>query len=327
MKQLNNLKHNLCVKGPAVAVALLGGAFFQTLIAQTPSPSFDAAKVQKGLAIAPVKLNLQGKDANLVGYGSYLVNAASDCNGCHTSAPAVEYASGGNPYLGQHPTVVNPANYLGGGRDFGAFPDPTGPFPHIKARNLTPDATGLPEGGTTYDQFVQIMRTGMDMDKVHPTCKGAPDGNCLPPPFNGDLLQIMPWPAYQNMTDDDLLAIYTYLSAVPCVEGGPGEPANRCEVATPKTMTIAVAGPKDVTVVAPQIVLDGSKSKSANGQPLKYQWTIPQGSPAAAITGADTATPSVQFTQRFAAYKFLLTVTDSAGNTSTDVATVNYQGN
>jgi hypothetical protein len=25
------------------------------------------------------------------------------------------------------------------------------------------------------------------------------------------------------------VAIYTYLSAVPCVEGGPGEPPNRCK--------------------------------------------------------------------------------------------------
>ena len=40
--------------------------------------------------------------------------------------------------------------------------------------------------------------------------------NCLPFPFNGDLLQVMPWPTYANMTDRDLLAIYTYLSSIPC---------------------------------------------------------------------------------------------------------------
>ena len=28
--------------------------------------------------------------------------------------------------------------------------------------------------------------------------------------------------------DRQLTAIYTYLAAVPCLEGGPGEPANRC---------------------------------------------------------------------------------------------------
>jgi hypothetical protein len=39
----------------------------------------------------------------------------------------------------------------------------------------------------------------------------------------------MPWPIYRNMTDHDLRAIYEYLSAIPCVEGGPGEPPNRCK--------------------------------------------------------------------------------------------------
>ena len=48
----------------------------------------------------------------------------------------------------------------------------------------------------------------------------------------------------------------------------------------------------------------------------------------AAIYGGNTATPSVQFIQRGASvYNFLLTVTDSAGNTATDLATLTYQGN
>jgi hypothetical protein len=40
----------------------------------------------------------------------------------------------------------------------------------------------------------------------------------MPAPFNGDLLQIMPWPVYKNMTDHDLRAIYEYLSAIPCID-------------------------------------------------------------------------------------------------------------
>jgi hypothetical protein len=126
---------------------------------------------------------------------------------------------GGNPYFGQ-PAVVNPATYLGGGRDFGAYPGP-GPFPHIISRNLTPDKTGLPEGGHTLQDFVQILRTGIDLDHLHPTCTGAPDGTCLPPPFDGTLLQIMPWPVHHNMTDHDIRAIYEYLSAIPCIAGPP----------------------------------------------------------------------------------------------------------
>jgi hypothetical protein len=33
----------------------------------------------------------------------------------------------------------------------------------------------------------------------------------------------------QNLTDRQLDAIYTFLSAIPCLEGGPGEPPNRCQ--------------------------------------------------------------------------------------------------
>ncbi|MEP6703126.1 MAG: hypothetical protein ABJB04_09040, partial [Betaproteobacteria bacterium] len=58
---------------------------------------------------------------------------------------------------------------------------------------------------------------------------GGPNGSCLPQPFDGSLLQIMPWPSYQDMTETDLRAIYEYLSAIPCIEGGPGQLANRCK--------------------------------------------------------------------------------------------------
>ena len=322
---LTKTKQVFTAKRFGAAALLIGGLMFQASTSQAQTTTFDPAKVQKGLAISPVPLNMTGKDPNLVGYGSYIVNALGDCNGCHSAGPQTEFSTGGNPYFGQHPTVVNPATFLGGNRDFGAFPDPNGPFPHIISRNLTPDATGLPEGGTTLDEFIQIIRTGVDMDHVHPTCTGKPDGKCLPAPFNGDLLQIMPWPIQQNMSDDDLKAIYAYLSAIPCVEGGPGEPPNRC---VPAAKTVAVATPKNAAIISREIRLDGSMSTSSDGKALTYQWSIPKGSPSAAIYGGNTATPSVQFTQRGSAvYMFQLTVTDSAGNTATDVATVNYQGN
>jgi hypothetical protein len=285
--------------------------------APTPDPDM-VAKILKGFQVAPVPLNMVGKDPSLVGYGSYLVNAAGDCNGCHSAGPQTEYAPGGNPFFSQA-AKVNPATYLGGGRDFGAFPDPNGPFPHIVSRNLTPDASGMPEGGNSLQQFMAIIRTGIDMDHVHPTCTGTPDGKCIPAPFNGSLLQIMPWPNISNMSDSDLLAIYTYLSAIPCVEGGPGEPPNRCGSA-PKTA--AVAGPKNLTASTRQIQLDGTASTSASGA-LTYLWTIPQGSPQAAISGSTTATPTVQLTLR-GTYTFQLTVTDAAGKSATDTTTVNY---
>ena len=107
------------------------------------------------------------------------------------------------------------------------------PSPDIISRNLTPSAkTGLPEGDHTFAQFLQILRTGKDFDHLHPNCSATVTTNCFPPfpPFDGNLLQIMPWPSYQDLTDHEIRAIYEYLKAIPCVQGNyPGEPADRCQ--------------------------------------------------------------------------------------------------
>src|ERR1700681_2198811 len=101
-------------------------------------------RIQKGFDIAPVPLNLHGKDEALVGLGSYLVNTMA-CNACHSAGPPTEFSPGGSPFFGQ-PKKVNPATYLGGGRDFGPLIPGSA---SIVSRNLTPDKTGLPEGGQT----------------------------------------------------------------------------------------------------------------------------------------------------------------------------------
>jgi hypothetical protein len=188
-------------------------------------------RIEQGFDIAPVPLNLEGKNRRLVGLGSYIVNAQADCDGCHSAGVRTEFAMGGNPYFGQ-PEKVNPATYLGGGRDFGELVPPPGiGSAHIISRNLTPTPkTGLPEGDHTFEEFLTIFRTGKDFDHLHPTCTGAPNSGCVPKPFDGDLLQIMPWPLYQHMTDHDIRAIYEYLKAIPCIQGNyPGEPADRCK--------------------------------------------------------------------------------------------------
>jgi hypothetical protein len=86
----------------------------------------------------------------------------------------------------------------------------------------------------------------------------------------------------------------------------------------------AVAGPKDLTTFAIQIQLDGRKSTSTDGEPLTYLWSVAPGSPVPAISGVNTATPTVQFPMGPVAYIFELTVTDSAGRTATDNVTVNF---
>jgi len=190
--------------------------------------------IQIGLAVASsegITLNMTGKDPDMVGLGSYLANVAGDCNGCHSAGPATAFAPGGNPFLLPGPfsgiKKINPKTYLGGTRSFGSFgPGPKG---EIISRNLTPDSTGRAEGGETLSGFKQIMRTGLDPDHRHPSCSASITTDCLSFPFNGDLLQVMPWPNFQSMTDRQLTALYVFLSAVPCLEGGPGEPANRCK--------------------------------------------------------------------------------------------------
>jgi hypothetical protein len=191
------------------AATVLVSSFFMARV-HADDDDRDESKIRKGFEVAPVHLNLAHKNRALVGLGSYIVNTQGECNGCHSAGPQTAWAPGGNPYFGQ-PARVNPATYLGGGNDFGPFPAPNSPT-HIISRNLTPDHTGLPIGGDTFEQFLHTIRTGIDPDHLHPN---------LPPPFMGSLLQIMPWPAYREMTDRDLRAIYEYLSAIPCV-AGPG---------------------------------------------------------------------------------------------------------
>jgi len=107
----------------------------------------------------------------------------------------------------------------------------------------------------TFAQFYQILKTGTDFDHVHPTCTAAQlaaiTAGTTPPPIciptvpgytpDGDLLQVMPWPTFANLTDYDIQAIYTYLSAIPCIDnsvspgpaGDPTELRNDCGTTTP----------------------------------------------------------------------------------------------
>jgi hypothetical protein len=219
---------------PAGAVAVFAAIVLAGMLSSSPRTRAIAddndsneSKIQRGFEIAPVPLNLAGKNRELVGLGSYIVNAQADCNGCHSAGPQTEFLPGHNPYFGQ-PEKINPATYLGGGRNFLKISGP--PSPDIISRNLTPDRTGLPEGGHSFADFLTIIRTGKDFDHLHPNCSATVTTNCFPPvpPFDGDLLQIMPWPIYKNMTDHDLRAIYEYLSAIPCIDTIiPGQPQLR----------------------------------------------------------------------------------------------------
>jgi hypothetical protein len=51
----------------------------------------EESKIKQGFAIAPVPLNLEGKNRALVGLGSYVANAQAECNGCHTQGTFEEF--------------------------------------------------------------------------------------------------------------------------------------------------------------------------------------------------------------------------------------------
>jgi len=256
----------------AVASAAFAGIVVMGISISPPSiraQDTEATLSQIGLSIAPVPLNLAGKDQAMVGLGSYFVNSA-DCNGCHNGGtpPNMGYSADGNPYFAPSkfflgnplpvPVKVNPNVYLTGGRAFGAVGTPTGPNkyqgPVVIARNLTPDKNGMPAGGMTLAQFRQAIKTGTDFDHLHPACTddqiaqitagATPPPVCIPTSpgntTNGNVLQIMPWPAVAHLTDRMLDSIYAYLSAIPCIDnsfspppaGAPDELRNDCGTAS-----------------------------------------------------------------------------------------------
>lgn len=145
VKQALNTLITIATLGTAIGAGSLMG-FTR---AQADEEEF---RVRRGFEIAPVPLNLRGKDRELVGLGSYLVNAVASCNMCHSAGTATEYTASGNPYFkGNEPTIVNQATYLGGGRVFAS--QVAGATPAIVSRNLTPDKTGRPVGGVHSKNF------------------------------------------------------------------------------------------------------------------------------------------------------------------------------
>lgn len=81
----------------------------------------------------------------------------------------------------------------------------SGPWGVSYTANLTPDPeTGL--GALSEQNFIQAMRTGKHLGSGR------------------DILPPMPWPAYQNLSDDDLKAIFTYLKTIPPIRNQVPDP-------------------------------------------------------------------------------------------------------
>jgi hypothetical protein len=279
----------LCTALSALVVLIPATAYSQT------NPPTDERVIQ-GLAIAPVSLNLTGRDRDMVGLGSYLVNAVGGCNDCHTDP---SYTPDGDPFMGKA-KKVNTAGYLAGGQAFGPF----------LSRNITPDYTGRAVGGNTFDDFLKTMRTGVDPKNIHPAIS--------------PLLQVMPWPTYQDMKDQDLRAIYEYLSAIPCVEGGPGTSSNRCGP-RPPVPTISIT-PRIMTTASMMVTFDASGSKASNGGPLRYVWENFLGGPYATISDPNSPTPKVSFVNGPGVYSLMLSVIDQSGLVASMAVKITYTG-
>jgi mono/diheme cytochrome c family protein len=150
--------------------------------------------------------------ASKVARGQYLVST-SGCHDCHTpfklgpngAEPDMTRALSGHPeaLVMPPPPALPPGPWLVTiAATNTAF---AGPWGVSFTANLTPDAdTGL--GQWTLKNFMDTIRTGRHMGRGRPV---------LPP---------MPIPVYNNFTDDDLEAVYSYLRTIKPIKNRVPEP-------------------------------------------------------------------------------------------------------
>jgi mono/diheme cytochrome c family protein len=136
----------------------------------------------------------QASGSAAVERGRYLVGITG-CHDCHSPkvegmTPDLTRALSGRPATTPLPSATT--SEVHASLDLTAW---TGPWGYSVASNLTPDpTTGI---GTRYNEasFIATMRTGK-----------KPNGTPIMPP--------MPSEVYQNMTDEDLRAIFAYLRTI-----------------------------------------------------------------------------------------------------------------
>jgi mono/diheme cytochrome c family protein len=154
--------------------------------------------------------------------GEYLVESMG-CNDCHTPW---KMGANGQPepdmtrMLSGHPegVKVNKPPKMEGvwmAATSTTFTSWAGPWGISYTANLTPDQnTGL--GIWTEDMFIKAIRQGKHMGTSRPI---------LPP---------MPWPAFRNLKDEDLKAIFAYLKSIPPIANHVPDPATPDDVAKMK---------------------------------------------------------------------------------------------
>jgi hypothetical protein len=164
-------------------LVLMPLVFVGACAAPSPAPSFASS----GSSVAPAN----DLDARIA-LGRHMITTHG-CGGCH---------GGGDAYPGA-------PGWLQGSRDT-STEFQIGPF-RTRPRNLTPDnATGI--GRFTERQLFNALRYGLrpeDTPDVEITSLTPGQGNFpLRPHY---LAPPMPWPAFRNMSDEELYAIAAYL--------------------------------------------------------------------------------------------------------------------
>jgi mono/diheme cytochrome c family protein len=155
---------------------------------------------------------------SLVKRGEYLVTVLG-CNDCHTPlkrgpdglAPDMSRMLSGHPESLVMP--VTPTLPEGPWTSVGADTNTAwaGEWGVSFTANLTPDVkTGL--GKWTYENFRDTIRTGRHLGR----------GRRILPP--------MPIPAYSNLTDEDLSAVFAFLQTIPAVSNRVPEPRTPTDV-------------------------------------------------------------------------------------------------
>ncbi len=139
----------------------------------------------------------------LIKRGQYLTTIGA-CHDCHSPKimtpqgpePDPSRLLSGHPQNEKIPAIKGNEDWILFSQGLTAF---VGPWGVTYSANLTPDDTGT--GNWTFEQFQTALRKGK--------YKGLENGRDLLPP--------MPWQMYRNFTDEDLMAIFTYLRSLPKV--------------------------------------------------------------------------------------------------------------
>lgn len=187
-------------------------AALAVLLSPGPSRATAAHPAQDPPAPAPAAEPATPPTTAMQDRGRYLVTVL-DCNGCHT--PFKDGPAGPEPdmtrMLSGHPqdAQLPPPPVLPAGPWIAAFSATgtawSGPWGVSFTANLTPDReTGL--GDWSYANFRDTLRNGRHLGR----------GRELLPP--------MPWPAYGQLSDDDMQAVFAFLQSIPAISNRVPEP-------------------------------------------------------------------------------------------------------